>query len=204
MAACAPQTESVSGCDRVASAEIAFTGGDAPDTVEARTFGPNCAHAVGVLVIRAPDGAPVWSWTAPLYPTFGAGFAPVQGADVDAAVIQTFLGQWTQLAPLTTADAPAWAADAAGPEGDATALLERAVYDDVRARGAPMTCHLSSVGVETCVYWESAAAIALPIVQRTRREAAAAPTGRAPAIVQRALEAAKAAPADAPAAAPER
>ncbi|MBI1251071.1 MAG: hypothetical protein GC189_06345 [Alphaproteobacteria bacterium] len=158
-------------CDHVASSEIAFTSTAVTDTVVAHTLGPACAHAVGVLIIRAPDGAAIWSWSAPLYPTFGGLFAPVAGADVPAETIADFTRRWTQLAVSTTSDAPPWPEADETPLGGARPGLERAVYEDVRARDLPMTCHLSGVALETCVYWESAAAAAIRLVERPVRAA---------------------------------
>ena len=157
--ACAPRAPS---CELSASTEMTFS--SARDVVTARSFGPSCGKAVALIVIRDEHDEPLWTWSAPLYPTFGNMFRE-DGEGPSARVVRDFLTRWSRLAPRTTADAPAWAQRAAAP-GGAITTLDRATYEDVRARALPMACYLSAVARETCLYFEPAAAAAIPFIER--------------------------------------
>lgn len=157
--ACAREPAS---CDRAATATIAFS--SAADTVTARTFGPACDKAVGVIAIAAEDGTPLYAWSAPLHPTFGNLFEPrVDGPTVETA--DEFLARWAALRIAQTGEAPPWAARAPAPPGAQT-TMDRELYEFIRARDLPMACHLSAVAREACVYFEPAAAAASPFLER--------------------------------------
>lgn len=142
--ACAPRGDS---CDLSATRSIVFTAADAEDRVIARSFGQDCAHAIGVYTITAADGRPVWAWATPLPRAFGDTF---EGADADE--MRAFLERWSAPAVLTTSAAPEW--DVLAP-GQTT--LDRLTYDDIRARNLPMLCHYSGTARQACVFYEPAA-----------------------------------------------
>jgi hypothetical protein len=155
LAACAPHAE-IAGCDLSIEREVAFTAPDARDVVTARTLGPSCDRAIGHYAVTSADGHPLWAWTAPMPRAFGDIF---QTADAEA--MRTFLERWSTPRIETTAAAPAW------PLADwAHTTLDRVTYEDIRARDLPMLCHLSGTGVETCVFWEPAAASAGHFLER--------------------------------------
>jgi hypothetical protein len=146
LAACV-RTQAPARCDYEVSREIAFTAADAQDTVVAQSIGPSCDKAIGLYVVRAADGYPIWSWSAPLAHRFGDVFAPE-----DSEHVENFLNSWAQPRLATTQSAPAWDALAHGQTS-----LDRFTYEDIRARDLPMLCHFSGTARETCVFWEPAA-----------------------------------------------
>ncbi len=155
LTACAPAPRR---CDLAQMHAVTFSSAQAPDIVEARAVGPDCAHAVALLTLRGADGAVHWAWAAPLYPTFGDAFAP-RGDAPTREEVSAFLTRWAALTPARTSAAPAWREEVETP-------LPRALYDDIRARDAPMLCLLSGVARETCLYWESGAAAASEYYRR--------------------------------------
>lgn len=159
LAACARQAPT---CERASASEITFS--TASDRVTARSFGPSCGKAVAMIVIRDARDEPLWTWSAPLYPTFGNMFRD-DGDGPSPRLVEEFLARWSALKPHTTADAPAWPARAPAP-GGAVTTLDRATYEDVRARALPMACYLSRVARETCIFFEPAAAAAAPFIER--------------------------------------
>lgn len=164
-----PQEAAV--CDRAATAALTFSSEDAADQVAARSFGPSCDKAVGVLVVSSPEGYPLYAWTAPLHPTFGNLFeARVDGPTNETA--DEFLARWAALRTGATSEAPVWPARAAAPPG-ADTTLDRELYNFIRERGLPMACHLSGVARERCFYYEPAAAAASPFLDRDVIDSAA-------------------------------
>jgi hypothetical protein len=145
LGACAPRT--AARCNLEASHELAFTAADARDTVLAQAIGPSCDKAIGLYVIRAADGYPIWSWSAPLAHHFGDVFAAE-----DHEHVQAFLDSWVEPQVSTTQSAPAWDALVHGQTS-----LDRLTYEDIRARNLPMLCHFSGTARQTCVFWEPAA-----------------------------------------------
>jgi hypothetical protein len=141
---CAPGAQR---CDLQASHKLAFTAADAHDTVLAQAIGPSCDKTIGLYVVRAEDGYPIWSWSAPLAHRFGDVF----GAE-DTEHVQNFLDSWAQPQLATTQAAPAWDDLTHGQT-----TLDRLTYEDIRARDLPMLCHFSGTARQTCVFWEPAA-----------------------------------------------
>jgi hypothetical protein len=135
-------------CDLSASHEISFTAPDVRDVVETRSIGSDCSAAVALIIVRSHEGLPLWAWAAPAYPTFGDTFVPrgpSQGPAQDD--MRAFLARWA---------APELARTSAAPEWNAAlqTTLDRATYQDIRARNLPMLCHLAGVARYMCVYWE--------------------------------------------------
>ncbi|MDZ4691946.1 hypothetical protein [Terricaulis sp.] len=147
-------------CEFRSAHELAFTAPDAADTIVAESRGEACDKAVGLLVIRAADGYPIWSWSAPLSHRFGNVFAPD-----DTEHMVSFLEAWAQPEITTTQSAPAW--DTLVP---AQTTLDQLTYEDVRARDLPMLCHFSGTARQTCVFWEPAAGGAGHMLDRDAEE----------------------------------
>jgi hypothetical protein len=148
-AACAPP-QAPDACDLVIEYPISFSAPGAEDRIVARSFGASCEHAVLLYAILAEDGRPAWVWAAPAPRAFGDSFA-----ETDSDYMTAFLERWAAPRLERTAQTPAWPL----PEGAAT-TLDQATYEDLRARDLPMLCHLTSVGMESCVFWEPAAGAA--------------------------------------------
>jgi hypothetical protein len=159
LAACG--TRGPNDCNLSFDREIAFTAAAAQDVVTARALGPSCDRAVGVLTVSSADGHPLWAWSAPMTQAFGDAFT---GATSET--MQAFLERWSQPTIARTAEAPPWPLT----QGART-TLDRLTYEDIRARDLPMLCHLTGTGVETCVFWEPAAAGAGQFFERDLREA---------------------------------
>ena len=147
-------------CDLEAQGALTFTSADAQDTIVAQSIGPSCDKAIGLYVIRAADGYPIWSWSAPLAHHFGDVFAAE-----DREHVQDFLDTWVQPRVSTTQAAPAWDSLAHGQTS-----LDRLTYEDIRARNLPMLCHFSGTARETCVFWEPAAGGAGHLLDRDVEE----------------------------------
>lgn len=142
-AACTPQQER---CDFSHTAEIAFTGGAAADTVTVRTFGTSCQKAIGLYEIVDGEGHPIWAWATPLPRAFGDVFTD------EPEHMQRFLEQWSQPQIATTQTAPEWSALQPGQT-----TLDEFTYADIRARDLPMLCHFSGTARQICLFWEPAA-----------------------------------------------
>ena len=147
-------------CDLEARRELAFTAPGAQDVIVAQAIGPSCDKAIGLYMIRAADGYPIWSWSAPLAHRFGNVFAAE-----DREQVQNFLNAWVQARVSTTRTAPGWDALAHGQTS-----LDRLTYEDIRARNLPMLCHFSGTARETCVFWEPAAGGAGHLLDRDVEE----------------------------------
>jgi hypothetical protein len=90
------------------------------------------------------------------------------GSQFDAATdeeLGAFLARWVEARATRTSQAPQWSDEIA-------TSLDRATYQEVRARDLPMLCHLTGVARETCVFWEPAAAGGAALLERETLEAA--------------------------------
>jgi len=182
-AACAQQPPVVAGCDVVESQPVQFSGAStsdatAGDTVEARSFGPDCPNAVLSLTVRAGDGTPLWAFTAPAQTVF-PGMVPNAENPQDAAqAMRSLLRRWARVSTATTAAQPSW--EAIGTEGEAappalnegpppaggpwSTPFDAITYADVRARALPTICYETSPHSAECIYWEAAVGAALRYV----------------------------------------
>lgn len=156
---CAPNE--AARCDIDVQTALRFSDDNADDTISARAIGPSCDKVVALYMISAPDGSPIWSWTSPMPRAFGDQFYRAAREEVEA-----FVTRWAEPYISGTAEAPAWAQRANNlPSGFHTSL-DRATYEDIRARNLPMLCHLTSVARQTCIFWEPAAAGAGALYER--------------------------------------
>jgi hypothetical protein len=74
-------------------------------TSEAQTLGPTCEQAIAVLVIRAREGSPIYTWAGRTQDLLGLYDAP------DTAAMKAALEGWIDQSGAmlkTTADLPAW------------------------------------------------------------------------------------------------
>ena len=163
LAACAPAEDAATAqiCDIEITAPVSFSHAEEADAISARAIGPRCDRAVALFTIHSAEGDPIWAWASPMPRAFGSQFH-----QADDAMLREFLTRWAAPAPGTTASAPEWPEAAPDLPGGLATTLQRAVYEDIRARDLPMLCHLTSVGRETCLYWEPAAALAEPLFVR--------------------------------------
>jgi hypothetical protein len=151
-AAAAPET----GCAQSASQTVSLLG-TAPDyVVETRSFdgakpanadaaavatSNPCANATVVLTVRrVEDGALVHGFVSAMNRMeLIEGHA---GPAFDGAKLATFLGAWASVA--TTDAAPA------APSATVKTSLDAAAYSALRARKAPMLCHVTNVHDRAC------------------------------------------------------
>jgi hypothetical protein len=154
-------------CAVSAAREVAFITGDAADSVTARSLGASCDKAVAVISVANSDGHPIWAYAAPLPRVFGEAYLSPKREDVEALI-----ERWSQPSIARTSAAPAWPASMLHLPAGALITLDRATYEDIRARDLPMLCHLSSPGRETCVFYEPGAAGAGVLYERDAAEAA--------------------------------
>jgi hypothetical protein len=162
LAACSPGARS---CDLTVERDLVFTSAEAEEGVTARAFGASCDKAVGVYVVHDGESRPIWSWSVPLEHAFGDVFA---AGDTEAMV--AFLERWATPDLASTKAAPDYALLAPGQTD-----LDRATYEDLRARDVPMLCHFSGAERQTCIFWEAAAGAAGHFYDRDA-PAAAPPT----------------------------
>ncbi len=148
-------------CDISVNEIITFSG--AEDKITARAFGEGCDKAVALYVVTTPEGHPIWTWTAPMAHAFGEHFDRATKEELAA-----FLAQWARAHAEHTGAAPPWSREI-------STTLDRATYEDVRARDLPMLCHLTGVAQETCVFWEPAAAAGAPLLERATAESVEEP-----------------------------
>jgi hypothetical protein len=108
--------------------------------VEAQTMGETCEHAVAVMVVRAQDGAPLFSVAQPAAHTFG-----LSGAKT-ASEMRLALRDWVRQdgIPRTGKELPEWPAGAESPGAGqefpfmAETWLDQSTYEAIRAEDAPI------------------------------------------------------------------
>ncbi len=175
LGACA---EEPAGCAAEIQKPLAFA--SEADSVLVRTLGPSCDKAVGVLVLQSAENEPLWAWAGPLYPTFGNLFEARAGDPPTLETARAFLERWAEPRAERTSAAPPWPENAPEPPGGATITLDRATYEDVRARDLPMACVLTGLARESCIFWEPGAAAAGLLLERDARPPASDAPDHAP------------------------
>lgn len=180
VSACArPAPVAADGCGLVQAHPISFSGAStsdvtAGDTVEARSFGPDCAKAIVALTIRAADGSALWTFAAPARTVFPETAAGAIDPTAATQAMGTLLRRWARVTVSTTSVQPRWAPMSAAPgsappeipEGQSpmapwSTPFDEATYASIRDRGLPMACFETSPDTAECVYWEAAAGEAL-------------------------------------------
>lgn len=187
LSACArPAPVVTEGCGLVQAHQTAFSGAStsdvtAGDTIEARSFGPDCAKAVVALTIRAADGTALWTFAAPARTVFPETAAGAVDPTAATQAMDTLLRRWARVTVSTTADQPRWAPMSAVPGSAPPEIPEsqspmapwstpfdEATYASIRDRGLPMACFETSPDTAQCVYWEAAAGEALLFLEFER------------------------------------
>jgi hypothetical protein len=120
-------------------------------TIEADTLGPDCAHAVAVMVIRKADGDPVFQWT--LATQFIIGLAEAKDAPAMAAGVKDFVND---AETATTGELPEWKAGQDSPMRGEFAFMpaegvDRAAYADLRKQKFPMFCFAQGLESMNCL-----------------------------------------------------
>jgi hypothetical protein len=111
-------------------------------TVEAQTLGPTCQQAVAVLVIRAREGSPIYTWSGRTEDLLGLYDA------ADAAAMKIALEGWIDQSGAmlkTTADLPPWEQTEGQPQRAEfpfmpESWLDKAGWDQMRADKRDMFC----------------------------------------------------------------
>lgn len=142
------------GCD--ARAAYAWAAGAQTLSVEAVSFGPDCARAVATLVMRDASGDPLF------IDSYLARHVMVLAGAEGQAAMQTALGEWLDAsnpAMPTSAALPDWPANAQAPVSGEFPFypsegLDRAGYIALRAANAPLYCFVQGMESLRCVAYE--------------------------------------------------
>jgi hypothetical protein len=130
-------------------------GADRALTVEVFTAGPSCANATATLVIRDPDGVPIWA------DAFIVPFNFMLRDATSAAEMTAALERWIDPAESTmhsTAALPAWAPDANNPGEEFPFVPSqtygyREDYESLRAEDRPLLCLVSGGESMLCLVY---------------------------------------------------
>lgn len=139
------------GCNTRAS--VSWTQAGKGYVADAFSDGPSCELAVVTLVVRAPDGKPMWTQSSP------ASHLMVFGGVDNTAKMNSALGEWVnqEKAMMPTGEKlPAWDADQETPtSGEFPFYLEEGVdrefYEKVRRADAPLFCYVQGMESMACV-----------------------------------------------------
>lgn len=158
----APATASGAGCTANALSQWEV-GASQIYQISAASAGPDCAKAVITLVVRGPEGAPLF------VTALAAGDGNLAFADVkDGPDMQARLTSWiepAQASLTTTADLPLWPEGADGPlakpvEGisgtfpfvpDGETYAARATYEALRSAKSPVFCYVQGTESYACL-----------------------------------------------------
>jgi hypothetical protein len=111
-------------------------------TSEAQTIGPTCQQAVAVLIIRAREGSPIYTWSSRTQDLMGL-------YDVsDTAAMKTALADWIDQSGAmlkTTADLPEWEETDGQPKRSEfpfmpESWIDKAGWDQLRRDKLDMFC----------------------------------------------------------------
>lgn len=119
---------------------------------EAFSDGPTCAHAVVTLVIRAPDGAPLWADAMPASQVMT--FSQVRKSGKMTAALREWLAQSHLF--RSSLDLPAWKKGEAAPiAGEFPFYPDEAVdrdyYEQVRSERLPVFCYVQGMESLACI-----------------------------------------------------
>jgi hypothetical protein len=142
------------GCDAAASA--LWTAGPRVLRVEAVSRGPGCANAVSMLVVRAPDGEPLW-----LEAFINKHNLALQGGTTPRT-LQAALEDWIDPSKSgfkSTADLPFWRRNEPAPVAGEFPFYpdesynEREAWEALRRAKAPMFCYTQGLESIACITW---------------------------------------------------
>lgn len=154
----APPPTSVRGC--VASAEAPWRPlSGASFAVAATSAGPDCAHAVATIAVRAANGQVLWVDAAPSEHL--SGFSDAH----DVATMQTALAGWINSSNHTMASTsalPDWPEGADAPQNGEFPFhpepdLDRDAYLALRTANAPLFCYVQGMESQACVALQNGA-----------------------------------------------
>lgn len=131
--------------------------------ISAASAGPDCAKAVITLVVRGPDGTPLYA-TATKAQDSGQAFEGAQSRQDMQARLQDWIAP-AQAGFTTSADLPAWPEGATGPQAkpvagitgtfpfypEAEAYGERFRYEALRSAKAPLFCYVQGPESFACL-----------------------------------------------------
>ena len=127
-------------------------------TIEAFAEGPKCEQAVAALVIRGPDGTPVWS------SVFEAANVMVLAGMPDQAAFRQAIADWIKpdAERPTSASLPEWKAGADGPVlGDFAFYpedgIDRDAYEAIRKANLPMVSFVQGMESVACLVLQDGA-----------------------------------------------
>lgn len=110
-------------------------------TAEGHTFGPTCEQAIAVLVIRAREGSPLFTWSGRVQDLFGLKDA------ADAGSMKPALEEWisNQGGIANTADLPAWETTDGQPQRSEfpfmpESWIDKAYWDALKSENLDMFC----------------------------------------------------------------
>lgn len=153
---CAPAQEEggmAAGCD----ARAVHAWNDL--SVEAVSFGPDCARAVATLVIRDSSGEPQF------VDTYLAAHVMTLASAENQAAMQVALGEWldsSNSTMATSAALPQWPANAEQPVSGEFPFypaegMDRAAYIAVRDANLPLYCYVQGMESLRCLALEAGA-----------------------------------------------
>ncbi len=122
-------------------------------TLEAQSFGADCAKAVAVIVIRDAQGDVQWAEAAP------AAHIMTLAQAHDVAAMQTALGEWINSSNHTIASSsalPEWPRGANGPQNGEFPFhpeegADRQSYEALRAANVPVYCYVQGMESQACL-----------------------------------------------------
>jgi hypothetical protein len=144
--------QAAAGCNASAAAPWRPLSG-AEFTIEAVSFGPDCARAVATLVIRNAAGEVLWA------EAHESRFVMTLAEVRDADAMQAALAEWIEPsnnAYATTAALPDWPLNSDAPAGGEFPFypgpeLPRDAYLALRARGTPVFCYVQGMESLACL-----------------------------------------------------
>lgn len=148
----APPPTSVRGC--VASADAPWRPLSGVEfEISTTSAGPDCAHAVATIAIRAASGQVLWADAAPTEHLFGFDQAH------DVAAMQTALAGWINSSNHTMASTsalPDWPQGANAPQNGEFPFyperdLDRDAYLALRTANVPLFCYVQGMESQACV-----------------------------------------------------
>lgn len=145
-----------SGCERVATHELAWSDANAADTITARSEGPTCAQAAVLFVARNANGDPLWAFASTYFDMTSGGIPPEGAAAVGEEQMDEFLASWANVTAISSNTLPEWRAGVATLTESATTFaydtpFDRETYEMLRVRNLPMFCYAAAVEATQCL-----------------------------------------------------
>ena len=124
--------------------------------INASSAGPDCQHAVATIVVRDGQNDVLWADALAVQHTFGLNEASTPAA------MRTALEEWigANTTIMTASELPQWLANTSEPQSGEFPFYpepewnDRAAYEEVRARNAPMFCYVQGMESMACLALE--------------------------------------------------